>query len=827
MKKIILLIFFLQFIFSSYSQSLQGYILTPDNKPIAGASIKLNNSDQGTLSDKDGFFSLNVAPGNKYVHLTIKSIGYYPRDTIVYLKNSPVKIILYPRAYNIKGIETSGLSHTDIGATYIKSKILDMTATATGNAVEALIMTSMGVQATNELSSQYSVRGGSYDENLVYIDGVEIIRPILIRSGQQEGLSIINPDFVENIKFSAGGFPARYGDKMSSVLDITYKTPDEKKNKFTVGFTGASLFSQTFTRDKRLSILLGGRIKQNAYLLNALPTKGNYKPLFSDLQTVINYKATNRLTFRWFNYMSYNQYKFIPDSLNIAVGTFTQNFRLPIAFNGQENDIYKLFLSAFTVKYRLTNNLSIRWINSIYSASEQEKYTIGALYRLDMVERQLNTNQDSAINIGLGYYLKYGRNFLDARVYQSQLKINWELNHHSVIAGIFWRADMVNDYLNRWKYIDSAGYSFNPYHSRDSVIYLYQNLRATNKYLADRIGFYAEDNFNFYLASTKARLNIGLRYTYWNYGNNHLFSPRSSLYLSPDWINKWQFRLSAGIYYQIPFYNELRTFSGKIVSSPRPQKAIHYLIGAYRNFKMWGRPFRFSSELYYKDLAYIIPFEYDNLRVQYYANQQAHGYATGLDFRLYGEFVPDVDSWISLSLMHTAEDIKNDAYWQYYDKEGHPTSYKPLAVDSTFVEPGYIPRPTDQLVTIGMFFQDYMPQTKNMRVSLALFYGTGHPYGPPTEGRYKAIYRTPPYIRSDIGFLYIRKSKKHRLKTIYELDLFNAWGVMNVASYNWLTIMTNPALLGNNPLGNTYMVQIAAPNYLTGRIINFKVKFIF
>ncbi len=827
MKKLILIIFLFTLSFLSSGQIITGRVLSTDNQPLPGVTVKIPETNTAAITGKDGFFQLNVAPGTQKVHLVLSFVGMHTIDTTVKITGTPVIIHMHQKTYQIEQVQAVGNNYSSAGDFVIKRKILDIATALSGNAVETLIMTSMGVQANNELSSQYSVRGGSYDENLVYIDGIEIIRPILIHSGQQEGLSIINPDFVQNIKFSAGGFAAHYGDKMSSVLDVSYKTPQKEQTKISIGLTGATLFLQNHSSSGRLSYMTGLRIKQNSYLLNALPTKGNYRPLFSDAQLVINYKISSKLSLRWLNYLSINRYNFYPDSLTIAVGTFSQNFRIPVAYDGAEKDKYNFTLSGLTIKYRPTTHTLIQWINSFYHATEAERYTIGSAYRLDMVERQLDQNKDSTINIGVGYYLTYSRNYLETNVLQSKIKLTTQRSNHTFIAGLGWRLDQITDRLNRWKYVDSAGYSFTLLPKNDSVITLYNYVNAANQYNAWRANLYAEDLVQFYLGTTRIDLNLGLRYTFFSLDNTSLLSPRITAYLHPNWVVPWKFRLSFGYYYQVPFYNELRDFTGHLVTTSNIQKSIHYVIGAYRDFRMWDRPFKFASELYYKDLRRIIPFEYDNLRVQYYAHDSAHGYAAGLDMRLYGEFVPGVDSWISLSFMHTAEDIAGDAYWQYIDRDGNTTFYRPYAVDSVLVEPGLIPRVTDQLVTVGLFFQDYMPTMQNMRVNMSLFFGSGRPFGPPTEGRYKAIYRMPPYLRADIGFLYIFTPQKKNYKAVFELDLFNALGVMNVASYSWLTILTNSALIGNNPLGQNYMVQIATPNYLTGRLINFKVKVIF
>ncbi len=825
MRKIIfltILIFFSKNILAQIT--IKGVVLDSKNQPIAGCAVSIKNSKTGTFTDSSGHFTLFTK--KKIITLNLSFLGYETLDTVVNTQNTHfLKIILKNKNYEIEQVAAYGYYIKDPGTTYLRNKLLSVVPSASGNAVETLIMTSMGVQANNQMSSQYSVRGGNYNENLVYIDGIKIFRPILIRSGQQEGLSIINPDLVDNIKFSAGGFSAEYGDKMSSVLDITYRTPDTLRLSGDLGLLGGSFHIENRSKTGHFSYLTGIRIKQNSYLLNALPTKGNYKPFFSDFQTILNLNLTPKLSLRSFTYLSYNKYNFYPDSMTVALGTFTTNFKIPIYFQGQEKDKYSAALQAFRLRWKPKYNLQFNFLSSYYFANEQERYTLAAAYLINMVQNQFDKNsRDSIVNIGVGAYMNYGRNFLKIGVLQNTFRINYELANHSLVFGLEHYYDRVADQLTRWYYIDSAGYNFNPYIHSDSTINLYKFQTAYNQYSDHRFDVYLADYYQFFIGLSKLRINAGLRYIYWSYAGENQINPRISLYYTPNWRKKWTFRLSSGLYTQLPFYNDLRNLDGTLVSPEKAhsQKSIHFVLGAYRNFKLWSRPFRFTTEWYYKYLYDLIPFEFDNLRIQYYANQIAKGFAYGADFRLFGEFVPGTDSWISLSLLHTAEDIENDQYWQYYDNKGQPTIFRSLAVDSTLVEPGYIPRPTDQLVTIGLFFQDYMPQNKNMRVSLGLFYGSGRPYGPPGQARHYATLRMPAYLRADIGFLYIWKPKFAQ-SVIFEVDLFNAFDARNVASYSWLSVMMNPALI-NNPLGNVYMVQMAVPNYLTPRLINFKVK---
>ncbi len=825
MKKIIFVIGLIFFSNTLFSQNITGTVTDENNRPLAGVLVRTADKKSGTYTDANGYFGLNI--NSDTVTLVFSFLGYQTLDSFLIVSKNQVnlQITLKSQAFTLEEIRAYGYFSREPGTTVIRGTVLELVPSMSGNPVETLIMTSMGVQATNELSTQYSVRGGSYDENLVFIDGIKIFRPILLRSGQQEGLSVINPDMVKNIRFSAGGFGAQYGDKMSSVLDISYRTPENKRFVAEAGLTGLSASADFVPSSGHWSLMTGLRIKQNSYLLNALPVKGNYKPFFSDFQALFRFNPSEKWRLKFFNYLSYNRYNFYPDSLTIAIGTFTTNFKIPVYYQGGENDLYASGLWAGELTYKPAYNFQISLISSYYAANEQERYTFDAIYRLDIVDREMTqTTRDSVINIGLGEFIDYGRNFLNVGVWRNVLKINWEQPDNSMIFGVEYQHNTISDRLSRWRYIDSAGYSFNPYASSPDVIDLYSYQSATNSFSDYRLDVYLSDFYRFYAGLTKIKLDLGLRYIYWSYAQSNDFDPRVSVYFYPDWVKKWSFRLSAGKYTQVPFYNDLRNLDGSLVSSDiaHTQKALHLVFGAYRDFMMWDRPFRFTTEWYYKYLYDIIPFEYDNLRIQYYADKVSKGFAYGADFRLYGEFVPETDSWISLSLLHTAEDVENDGYWQYIDAQGNYTSYKPLAVDSVFVEPGYIPRPTDQLVTIGMFFQDYMPQNRNMRVSLGLFYGSGRPYGPPGKGRQYATLRMPMYLRADIGFLYLWKPGFAR-SVIFEIDLLNAFNAQNVASYTWLTVLTNPALIGS-PLGNAYMVQIAAPNYLTGRLVNFKIK---
>ncbi len=799
---------------------ITGKIISKNNVGIAGVSVSLKSKKILTFSDSSGYFRIAVT--RFPVHLHFSRLGFKDKDTLI-SKSGFYIIKLQAQVVRLQQVEATAFYSQNPGVETFGSKQLEFVPSASGNAVETLIMTAMGVQTANEFSSQYNVRGGNFDENLVYIDGIKVYRPIMIHSAQQEGLSIVNSDMVRNIRFSAGGFGAQFGDKMSSVLDIDYKRPKSFAMKLGLGMTGANVFYQNYFSRTKTSLMFGLRLKKNTYLLSALPVKGNYKPLFADFQSVLRVQLTKKLQMSVFDYFAHNSYNFYPDSQTVAVGTFSANFRIPIFYQGQERDLYNSTLHALTFLYRPKPNISVKNILSVYFSDEQERYTTSAYYRLDFVTRQFTGSQrDSMINIGEGMFMDYARNFLDLALFSNRTLVNVQLSKHSLLLGAEYTRLRTHDFVDRWKYIDSAGYSFTMGRGSADQLNLFSSEKAENFYHDYRVSFFLQDFRRFYIGLDRFNLNLGIRYTYWSYGRSHLFQPRITVYYVPDWYSKWNFRLSAGVYYQVPFYGELRNLDGKLTSDPHAEKSIHLVLGAYKEFRMWNRPFKFSTEWYYKWLRDLVPYEFDNMRIQYYANEISNGFVYGADFRLYGQFVPETDSWITVSLMHTAEDIVGDQYWRYYDINGHAT-IKAYAVDSVLVKPGYIPRPTDQLLTVSMFFQDYMPQNRNIRVSLGLFYGSGRPFGPPAKGRAFATLRMPAYLRADLGFIFVLHPKFAK-SIILQIDMFNAFDARNVASYSWLTVLANPALIGGNPLGNSQLIQIAAPNFMTGRLINFDVK---
>ncbi|MEA3450912.1 MAG: hypothetical protein U9Q83_03305, partial [Bacteroidota bacterium] len=497
---------------------------------------------------------------------------------------------------------------------------------------------------------------------------------------------------------------------------------------------------------------------------------------------------------------------------------------------------YQTLFGALIFKYKATDNLRFKLSSSTYYTNEAEKYDIAAYYWLN--EAASNTDSthsagDSILNIGYGGYISHARNYLNALINDLEFKTYFSTGNHFFQAGIKYKREQIDDIMSEWKYVDSAGYSINPNRVySDENIYVYKSIKAENHLTINKINVFFQDNFSFNIGLTKTKVTFGLRASYNDYNNELLFSPRLSSLISPNWDKDWFFRFSSGIYYQPPFYREIRRFDGSLVENQQSERAIHFVFGAYHTMKIWNRPFKFSTEIYYKKLDNIIPYELDNLRIRYYADQKAHGYATGIDFKLYGEFVPGTDSWVSLSLLKTMEDIENDTYNIYLDVDGLQTYNRYEIVDTQAVFPGYIPRPSDQRVNVSIFFQDYIPGHENFKVNLTYFFGTSLPFGPPEAGRYLATLRSAfPYIRGDIGFSFLLKDPKKMYNSSFlnsfnsiwaQLEIFNFMGIKNTAAYDWVEIVPNTS----NPFPLNYQT-IAIPNKLTGRILNLKVIFNF
>ena len=810
MKRILFIILFLLLQISSIGQTIEGKITDFKLNPLAAVNISIIDQSGGLISDKDGFYKVNIKANRSYV-IAFSFIGYKTEKIRVPMLKKGQKYTL-----NIS-LEESNTLLDDIivkdqksrknNLSRIKTKHVEVIP-GSGGGIESVLKTLPGVSSANELSSQYSVRGGNFDENLVYVNGIEVYRPFLIHSGQQEGLSFVNTDLVGSILFSAGGFSAKYGDKMSSVLDIKYKQPKKTASSLSLSLLGGSAHLEGISKNRRLSYLLGFRHKSNQYLLSSLDTEAEYVPRFSDLQTYLNYKINTNWDISLLTNISKNQYQMIPQDRNTDFGTFNEALRLTVFFEGQELDKYETYFGALSTRFNPNTKVQLELTGSAFQTFEQENFDILGEYWLYQLDNNLGSDNfgDVAFDRGVGKYINHARNSLDARVINLSHKGNYNDKDISLVWGLKFQNEDINDRISEWTLIDSAGFTLpHPYDSIGSTSNSNQQV-LMNEILKTDINIsstrqsgyleYSQDLNNF-------SLNAGTRSSYWSYNEELLVSPRVSLAYAPNWEKDVVFRLASGIYYQSPFYKELRYPDGRLNNNIESQKSTHYVIGSDYLFYKWGRPFKWITELYYKKLDNLIPYKVDNVRIQYLAENNSKGYATGVDFKINGEFVSGVESWASLSIMQTKEDVIGDSY---IDENGNT------------VEPGYIPRPTDQRVNFSLFFQDYIPGNLNYKMHLNMIYGSGLPFGPPKSEKYEDILRIPDYRRVDIGFSAILKSENKRSRVNF-MNVFNsAW--LSVEVFNLLDINNTISYLWVSDIGGR---QYAVPNYLTRRQVNLKL----
>ena len=787
--------------------TIYGKITDPEGKPIFPASIAIPGTSRGTVTNDKGLYEL-VIPSDTNIQIIISCLGYDSyNERIIGTPGARIEINKTLQV-SIKNLEEVSISEDiDRGSalTRINIKTLDYLPSTTGG-VEALLKTLPGVVSTSELSSQYSVRGGSFDENLVYVNDIEIFRPFLIRSGQQEGLSFINPDMVSTVKFSAGGFEASYGDKMASVLDIVYRRPVEFAGTASLSLLGGSLHLEGASKNQRFTHNSGIRYKTTQYLLSSMETKGEYNPDFLDFQTLITYDITHKIELSLLGNISDNKYHFIPESRSTDFGTFQNPLNLEIYYDGQEMDHFKTFSGAFTTLIRPHDKLSLKFILSAFSSIEEEKFDIQGQYLINELDNTAGseTYGDSILNIGIGTFLNHARNYLDAYIYSASHIGLLTKDDNITKWGIQWQHEIIHDKLSEWEMIDSAGYSI-PY--SDNMVLLNEVIKSSNHLNTNRLNSFIQNTRKFEDERAVYFFNSGIRLSYWDMNRQLLFSPRIILSLKPYWERNIMFRFSAGYYYQPPFYKEMRYPDGSLNRNIRAQKSIHFVTGSDWIFSAWDRPFKFTTEVYYKHLQEIIPYKLDNVRIKYMAENKAKGYAVGLEIKLHGEFVPGAESWVSLSLMKTEEDILDD----YVYEEN--------------LEPGFYPRPMDRRLNFGLFFQDYFPNHPDYKVHLNVLYGTGLPFSPPDNERYDLVFRMPSYKRVDIGLskslkkqgqVFGEKNPLNFFKEIWlNAEIFNLLGINNTISYLWVkTVYNQEGMPG----------EFGVPNYLTGRRFNLRIS---
>jgi hypothetical protein len=813
MHKGLLLTFTILLSAFGYGQTITGFITDDQNTSLPAVNISILSNNSGVISETDGSYILSI-PANRSVVIGYSFIGFHiEKIRIPMLKKGQtytLNIQLKSSSTLLGDVIVTDQKSRKESFSRIKPKHVKVLPGNSGG-IEAILKTLPGVSSANELSSQYSVRGGNFDENLVYVNGIEVYRPFLVRSGQQEGLSFVNTDMVSSILFSAGGFAAKYGDKMSSVLDITYKRPREPAASLQLSMLGGSAHIQGANKNGRLSYLIGARHKTNKYLFSAMDTEADYTPKFYDLQTFINYELSTDWQISFLGNISKNEYTMVPKNRDTDFGTVNEALKLRIYFEGQEVDKYETYFGALSTTYQPNTQLQLQFTTSAFQTFEQENFDILGEYWLYQLENNLGSDEfgDVAFDRGVGKYINHARNSLSARVLNFSHRGNYNKEALKVDWGFRMQKEEIEDKISEWNLIDSAFFNFP--HPDDSIG-LPSNPDqqiVMSELLKTQINLSSYRNSGYMQISKdigNLTLNAGTRGSYWTYNEELLLSPRASLAYAPIWERDVVFRAATGIYYQSPFYRELRTPEGTLNHNIKAQKSTHYVLGTDYLFYKWGRPFKWITEVYYKDLENLIPYKVDNVRIQYLANDLSNGYAAGIDIKVNGEFVPGVESWASLSVMKTEEDIVGDTKT---DANGNT------------VEVGYIARPTDQRVNFSMFFQDYIPNKPNYKMHLNLVYGTGLPFGPPDGEKYQDVLRIPNYRRVDIGFSAVLKAdKKSKLKWLnafnsiwVSAEVFNLLDINNTVSYLWVADVS----------GREY----AVPNYLTARQLNAKLIFRF
>lgn len=767
--------------------TLQGRVTDSEMNPVELATVAVVQQGKMTMTNLKGEFSMKLQSSDSVV-VRFSMVGYKTKTRV--LRRPKGKQTLLIQLYDDN--QLAGVTVTEekrqMGSTQkLDTKDMKNAPSVTGNAVEEMIQSQAGVSTHSELSSQYNVRGGSFDENSVYINNVEIYRPFLVRSGQQEGLSIINPDMVESVGFSTGGFEAKYGDKMSSVLDIKYKRPKKFEANVSASLLGASAYIGFST--KKFSWSNGIRYKTNKYLLGTLETKGEYQPNFLDYQTYLTYEPSDRWSIELLGDISENHYNFYPEDRETRFGTMENVKSFRVYFDGQEKDIFRTYFGSLSITRKFGKNTKLSLSAAAFHTNEQEKYDIQGQYWL--------TQTETSENLGVGTYMEHARNYLEATVKSAKLTFNHKTKKHDIEAGLTYKIESIKENSKEYEMRDSSGYSI-PHTGED--LYMIYSLNARNSLDANRIEAYAQDTWRFTSRGghTFFTLNYGIRFSHWNFNKESIISPRVSLGIIPAFNHDVTLRFATGIYYQAPFFKELRdttTVNGITYATLnrdiKSQRSIHFIAGFDYRFKMKNRPYKFTAEAYYKALSNIIPYTVDNVKIVYDASQQCSGHAMGLDLKLYGEFVPGTDSWISLSLMNTRININGKS----------------------------IPMPTDQRYALNLYFTDYFPGTTRWRMSLRLAYADGLPFGAPHRSLDTMPFRAPAYKRADIGMSYrLFDNDKRERKSIFKniwlgVDCLNLLGINNVNSYYWVTDVTNQ--------------QYAVPNYLTGRQINVRASFEF
>ena len=809
-KQLLTTIIFFSVLTLSFAQNatIKGIILDKNNQPIEKVNVKTDNN--GTATNTNGFYIITI-PANKEITIEFTHLSHKKVVSTFNLKNGEsfeFNPVMSTSIEQIATVIVSGDRRKEVeGIITLKSEVIRKIPGANAG-VENLLLTLPGVSNNNELSTQYSVRGGNYDENLVYVNGIEVYRPFLVRSGQQEGLSFVNTNLVQNVDFSSGGFQAKYGDKLSSVLDITYKNPYQFEVNADLSLLGGSLSVENLSKDSKFSSIVGLRYRDNSLLVNAKETETNFKPTFADAQAYFTYKFSNKFYLSFLGSASINKYNFEPQTRQTNFGTLSDPVALLVFYDGQEKDRYQTLFGAFKGSYFVNDDLTLHLIASTYHTTEEEYFDILAQYRLGEVNSNIGDENLGEVEFsqGIGSQLNHGRNDLDALITNIEHKGDFKVNDNRFEWSVKYTNEDIRDRLIEWEVIDSAGFSVRPprtfpndqpYESFSGPLEPFQNVRSTNNTQINRLQAYGQWSKRSTLGTSDVWYNAGVRAHSWSVSgdgisssNQTVFSPRAQFAIKPYWEKDMLFRVAAGMYYQPPFYRELRDANGVIQPNVKAQKSFHLVLGNDYSFKMWDRPFKLTSEVYYKSLSDVNPYTLENVRIRYRANNSAKAYAYGLDMRLNGEFVPGTESWFSFGYLKTEENINNR---------------------------GYISRPTDQRLKFAALFQDYVPNMPNLKMYLNLVFNTGLPGGSPSYADpYEFQNRLPSYKRADLGLQYVLVDSEKTFNTGWKkpfkalsfgFEIFNIFDVQNSITNTWVRDVSSKR-------------QIAIPNYLTPRVFN-------
>ena len=804
-----IIIFLIPLIILSQKSYIKGVVLDINNNPIENVNIS-SESKAGATTNSNGFYSIEIKALTD-INITFSHVNFKSISFPINLKTNEVYEFYPVMDINIEQIEEIVLNsnkRTELKSILTIDPQIIRTIKGAQPGIENLLKTLPGVNISNELSTQYSVRGGNFDENLVYVNGIEIYRPFLVRSGQQEGLSFVNSNLIKNIKFSAGGFQSKYGDKLSSVLDIEYKNPNGNNLAGNINLLGGNITLNNISKNAKVSNILGVRYRDNSMLVNSRETITNYNPKFIDIQNFLTANINEKFSFNFLSYISVNNYNYKPQSRQTNFGTLDDPTALIVYYQGQEKDKYQTFFGAAKLNFKASVNTELSLITSAFQTSEKEYFDILAQYRLGEVNNNIGDEDlgDVEFSEGIGSQLNHGRNNLNAIIYNIEHKGNYKKNDNNLEWSLKFTKEDIKDRIVEWEVIDSTGFSIDPpffeslgdqpYTANEGPIVPYQNIRKTNNTKTNRIQSYVQWSKNSNIGATEIYSNAGVRLHGWSIDNqkmNFVYSPRFQIGIKPDWKKDMIFKLSGGVYHQPPFYRELRDYNGEINYGVKAQKSIHLVASNEYSYSLWNRPFKLTSEIYYKDMTNVNAYTVDNVRIRYLANNNAKAYAYGLDLRLNGEFIKGTESWFSFGYLNTKENIDNQ---------------------------GYIPRPSDQRLKFGILFQDYIPNIPDLKMYLNLVYNTGVPGGAPSYANsYNYQNRLPDYKRVDLGISYVivngEKNYKKGWKKKFSdlsigLEIFNMFDIQNSITNTWVRDVYSKR-------------QYSIPNYLTPRLLNLTI----